>query len=411
MPADANLQPNISSRKQRELGTIEVVVLRCNYEGLTSTPQATHSAHARAASVRSAVRAQPAARQAPAKKPPTPEPSDAGLGGMFGLFDGACDINLDGTAPYPALHEQYGPRKRFAYEDEDDAHEFGARRGRIDYDMPANPYRRADRGPGYNNDLPSRPMNSYARPPPSPHVQFRDDAHAAPPAARYGTGPHGAPAYNSAPYNAYPYGGASAQRPAGPAYPERRPDPGEEHERIQRFMDQRIAAHEAQAPQIQLAYAQPQPYGPVWVPVPAGQNPVPVQQGGYDFQQDLWRAQEQLRQLKAFNESQAQHLQQSQPQGPPHFQPSMPMPTTSGPSAPQQAGNPIDPETQRGTIWRLGQQFWENMGYDGRILAAAVPYIAMLRNNLVIDLNDIQRAEVTLSSSVSLDADADLCDR
>lgn len=374
-------------------------MLRCNYEGSTGTPQASQSTHAHPASVRSAVRAQ-APKQQPPAKTPTPVPSDVGLGGMFGLFDGACDVNRDGTAPYPASPEgYYAPRKTFAWEDDDSDGGYRPRRGgsRMADNMPVNSYRQGGRGPGYN-DQPSRPMGRYVRPipgsppPRSSRVRFRKDGDDAPSSARYD---HGMPGCNNAPYNAYPYGRTPAQLPAGmaqyaqQAFTQAQPPTG-------------VAQH------VQQAYPQAQPYGPVWVPIPAGQTPGSVPQGGYDIQQELWQAQEQLRQLKAFNESQAHQVQLNQPPQPqpqqqtqPHYQPGMPMIAVASSQAPPPTGNPIDPEMQRGAIWRLGQKFWQEMGYDGRILAAAVPYIMVLRYKPIIDLDDTQRAEVFVAPRLS----------
>lgn len=300
-------------------------------------------------------------------------------------------MNLDGTAPYPDSPEgHYAPQKTFAWEDDDSDGGYRPRRGGSR--MPVNPYRHGGRAPGYNDQL-IRPMNRYVRPTPgsppprSSRVHFRDDRDEMFPSARYD---HGMPGYSNAPYNAYPYGGTPAQPPAGmvphaqQAYPQAQPPAG-------------MAQH------VQQPYPQAQPYGPVWVPFPAGQTPGSVPQGGYDIQQELLQAQEQLRQLKAFNESQAHQLQLNQPPRPqpqpqlqtqPHYQPGMPMIAVASSQAPPPTGNPIDPEMQRGAIWRLGQKFWHEMGYDGRILAAAVPYIMVLRYKPIIDLDDTQRAEV-----------------
>ncbi|KAK6439237.1 hypothetical protein LTR95_004552 [Oleoguttula sp. CCFEE 5521] len=80
--AEADGSPTVKPTQERDIGTIEVVVLRCNYEPKsgTATKQPPPVRPTKAASVAKAPSKAPSARA-----------SSAGFGGMMGLFDGAGD--------------------------------------------------------------------------------------------------------------------------------------------------------------------------------------------------------------------------------------------------------------------------------------------------------------------------------
>jgi hypothetical protein len=94
---------------QRDIGKIEVVVLRCDYDDIPAVEPRAQAAQAAGPVAKTLVRAAsgkaPSGKipsgKAPSSKAPSAKPASAasaGLGGLFGLFDGACDRDLDGTS-------------------------------------------------------------------------------------------------------------------------------------------------------------------------------------------------------------------------------------------------------------------------------------------------------------------------
>ncbi|KAK6440707.1 hypothetical protein LTR95_003066 [Oleoguttula sp. CCFEE 5521] len=79
--AEADRSPTIKPTQGRDIGSVEVVVLRCKYESKSGSQQQPPRAQPAKA---------PSVANAPSKAP-SARASSIGLGGMMGLFDGAAD--------------------------------------------------------------------------------------------------------------------------------------------------------------------------------------------------------------------------------------------------------------------------------------------------------------------------------
>lgn len=269
----ADKSENSSKNKHPNVGRIEVVVLRCDYEDEQPTP-------------REKPRTTSVAKELPTRnKPPTVRES---LGGLMGIFDGASDLSLDGADD-----------RQFSLDGQAYDHpgvivnQYGQ-----PYDTHAPYYQTpAGRQQGskyYDNGRPIAAGGQYQQPP------------------VYTTNPV---AYAPAQLQAY------QGSPAAPA----------------QGLFERIYTS---LPQAQHYTTQP--------PAPAAQSPQYV----YAVPQ--------------------YQIAASQPYRP----------------------RKIPIETQRQAIWTLGPPIGRHFGVHHRFLAAAAPYISVLRDNNVGRLNDLGREKV-----------------
>lgn len=98
----ANEATNAERETQDRIGKIEVVVLRCDDDGLPALERQMRAAEIAAAASAKAPEKAPSAKapsiKAPSSKAPSakvPSAVSAGLGGLFGIFEGACDVRAD----------------------------------------------------------------------------------------------------------------------------------------------------------------------------------------------------------------------------------------------------------------------------------------------------------------------------
>ena len=117
---------------QHNIGKIEVVVLRCDYDDVPAAEPRAQIAQVAGPAAKTSVKA-------PSGKAPSAKPASAasvGLGGLFGFFDGACDLDLDGAGEDPSAS---APHAEYSDGEWDEVHSYLSNDSNVTHGQQVNP--------------------------------------------------------------------------------------------------------------------------------------------------------------------------------------------------------------------------------------------------------------------------------
>lgn len=365
----------MNDEQRDSVGTIEVVVLRCDYDevearGASRAAPAPAPASVSKGSVKAPSAKANSVKAASAKAPSKAPSANVGsLGGLMGLFDGAMDFGLDGSGDSKAAdrgnrdwsqsdsststgsykHSRTGSGKSI----NDSSHQRAGNQAKIprldgqDYDHPGvvvNQY-----GQSYDPRAPyagyRRNSGDYNGPPPQMYQVPGGAPQGYAPQAGPGLAPQGQPFVGPQPAFIPAYPGQQAQLPQGP-----------------------------------------QQFGPQYMPNPQVQ-PYPGQPGqnGPSYAYPTY-----------VNQARSSQYMPQAPPGQPISIQQQPLPPQHHPMA---GPTLVDVGYQRFQIFRAGRRYGELFKTDYKLLAAAVPHILLLRNVLIDDLNLSQIEQVSCISN------------